>query len=196
MKKPKGKKSVSQLKNENTGEDPVFSTKTWHLAQTEVEDKLSNFELLLWRLFYSFLRWQEDCQSCVSDDDVTAHEIALMHLIRIRERPKSLYEIARVMNRDDMPNLQYSLKKLLKLNIIKKSKKSAQKTIFYEIAERGIRITDKYSAIRRDILKKRLANFKDQDWEQISEVLAEYKSMYDEASRVASLLRTDENILK
>ena len=196
MKKPKVKKNVSQLKNENTGEDPVFSTKTWHLAQTEVEDKLSNFELLLWRLFYSFLRWQEDCQSCVSDDDVTAHEIALMHLIRIRERPKSLYEIARVMNRDDMPNLQYSLKKLLKLNIIKKSKKSAQKTIFYEIAERGIRITDKYSAIRRDILKKRLANFKDQDWEQISEILAEYKSMYDEASRVASLLRTDENILK
>ena len=79
-------------------ETPEFSDKTWHLAREEFEDKLSNFELLLWRLFYSFLKWQEDCQSCVSNDDITAHEIALMHLIRVREQPKNLYELARTMN--------------------------------------------------------------------------------------------------
>ncbi len=39
--------------------------KTWHLAETESEIEVTEFELLLWRVFYAFIRWQEDCQSCM-----------------------------------------------------------------------------------------------------------------------------------
>lgn len=168
----------------------------WHLAKTSTEEKLSDFEFLLWRLFYSFSKWQEDCQSCVSNDDVNADEIAVMHLIKMRDRPKSVYEIARLMNRDDMPNLQYTLKKLLKLNIIKKSKKAEKKAIFYEITDKGTKITEKYGDTRRKILSKLLSNLKEHDWEKLSAVITEHKNMYDEASRLAALLRTNSTLIK
>ncbi len=167
--------------DDTTHNKPVENV--WHLTQTSAEEKLYDLEFLLWRLFYSFSKWQEDCQSCVNNYDVSADEIALMHLVRICDRPKSIYEIARLMNRDDMPNLQYSLKKLLKLNIIKKAKKATKKAVFYEITENGTKITEKYCEIRSQILGKFLINFKDHDWEKISAVVTEYKNMYDEASR-------------
>jgi predicted MarR family transcription regulator len=166
------------------------SDQSWHLAKSDVEAKLSEFEFLLWRLFYSFSKWQEDCQRCVSDDDVAAEDIALMHLIRVRESPKTISEIARLLNRDDMSNLQYSLKKLLRLKIIKKYKHTSKKSIVYEITEKGIKITDKYGEIRRNVLIKMLKSENDQDWENLYEALTAYKNRYDNASRTVALLKT------
>lgn len=171
-----------------------LSNKVWHLAQTEPEARLSELEFLLWRLFYGFRKWHEDCQSCVSNDDINADEIALVHLIRMRDRPKNVYEIARLMNRDDMPNLTYSLRKLLKLNIIKKSKKTSKREIFYEITEKGKKITERYGEVRREIILKLLKNSDDKDWETVYRTLSDYLNTYDESSRIAALSRTD-NIL-
>lgn len=93
--------------------------KTWHLIPNEEQMALTNFEHLLWRLFYSFSRWQEDCQAR-TEIDLTANEVALVHIVRIKDRPKTIYEIARIINRDDIPNIQYSVTKLQKLGLIKK----------------------------------------------------------------------------
>jgi predicted MarR family transcription regulator len=178
---------IQAIKSTDTDIEPT--DQLWHLGETDMEVKLSEFEFLLWRLFYSFTKWHEDCQGCVSNDDISADEIALMHLIRMRDRPKTIYEIARLMNRDDMPNLQYSLRKFLKLNIIKKSKKSAKKAIAYEITEKGIKMTDRYGEVRRDILVKMLKGSKHTEWESIYKTLTEYKNMYDEACRQAALAK-------
>lgn len=166
----------------------------WHLGNTDLEAKLSEFEFLLWRLFYSFIKWHEDCQRCVTNEDgVSADEIALMHLIRMRDRPKTISEIARLMNRDDTSNLHYSLKKLLKLNIIRKSKKSSKKSVFFEITGKGVSITEKYGDIRRNILIKLLKNTEKLEWNILYDFAKEFKNIYDEASRTASLSPINSN---
>jgi predicted MarR family transcription regulator len=163
---------------------------TWHLAKTDVETNLTEFEFLFWRMFYSFVKWQEDCLRCVTDDDIGAEEITLLHVIRMRERPKSISEISRLMNRDDLSNIQYSLKKLLRLKFIQKSKKSTKKSIAYEATEHGVHVTDKYGDVRREILIKMLEGKQD-DWQKLHDLLRDCKNAYDEAARIAALLKVD-----
>ena len=95
-----------------------------------------------------------------------------------------------------MPNLQYSLKKLIKLNIIKKSKKMSKRAIFYEIAEKGIKITDRYGDIRREILFKLLKNHDEKDLDTVYRILSDYMNTYNEASRAAALSRTNNTLIK
>jgi predicted MarR family transcription regulator len=160
---------------------------TWHLAKTDVEANLTEFEFLFWRMYYSFVRWQEDCQCCVSDDDISADEIALVHLIRMHDRGKTISEISRLLNRDDFSNIQYSLKKLLKLKLIQKSNKTTKKSISYEITEYGKKITNQYGNVRRKILLKMFDNTQKEDWHKLHELLTNCKNTYDEAARVAAL---------
>jgi predicted MarR family transcription regulator len=181
--------------NQGIKDEANVSSTNWHLATDDLEAKLSEFEFLLWRLFYSFNKWHEDCQSCVSNDAVSADEIALMHLIRMRDRPKTISEIARLMNRDDLQNIQYSLRKLTSMGIIQKSKKQSKKIVYFEITEKGSKITEKYGRVRRDFIIKLLNNTQLLDWQPIFDTLTKFKNTYDEASRLATLSRTNNNLM-
>ena len=46
------------------------------------------------------------------DEDIKFAEHMILHIIRMHNRPKNSITIARMMNRDDLANLQYSLRKL------------------------------------------------------------------------------------
>ena len=107
---------------------------TWHLAKTEEETKLTNFEFHLWRVFYGFMRWQEGCEKVANQTDPTGSELSILHIIRMKGRPKTLHELMRLLNRDDNFNITYSLKTLIKNGFIRKiaSDKNNKKTFSYE----------------------------------------------------------------
>ena len=94
--------------------------KSWHLADTKDEVSVTEFEFQLWRAFNSFIQWQEDCQRYICGDDLGVHDIALLHIIRMNDRPKTIYEIGRLLGRDDPNNIQYSIGKLLKKGFVEK----------------------------------------------------------------------------
>ena len=94
--------------------------KTWHLAKTEEETRLTDFEFHLWRVFYGFMRWQEGCEKVANQTDLTGSELSILHIIRMKDRPKTLNELMRLLNRDDNFNINYSLKKLIKNGLIQK----------------------------------------------------------------------------
>lgn len=168
--------------------------KKWHLAETENEIKVTEFELLLWRVFYGFLRWQEDCESCVSESDITGNDLAILHIIRMRNRHKTLYEIGRLLNREDHYNIQYSLRKLEKLGLIKKAKLSGnKKTVTFEITEKGLKDTDAYTIARRSILLEMLKKEKGLKLEETTETLSKIKAIYDEAGRMAASYKSAGN---
>lgn len=158
----------------------------WHLTETEVEQDLTEIEFLLWRLSYSMERWHEDCQRFVGTGDFNASEVAMMHCIRMHDNPKSISDISRLMNRDDTSNIQYSLRKLIKQGIIKKS--NTGKTAFYTMTEKGITATDRYTEIRRKII---INLFKEKLPKEKSEVLCKFliegKHIFDEASRLINV---------
>jgi len=171
--------------------------KTWHLADDSEAVAVTEFEFQLWRVFYSFLKWQEDCQLYIGNDPLTGYELALLHIVRMKERPKTIYEISRLLNRDDPNNVQYSLGKLIKLGLIEKVKlESTKKALSYQVTAKGIKNTDAYQDARQDILLKL---FKDTgidslQLETVARSLNSARSLYDEASRLAASYRNEDLI--
>ncbi len=159
--------------------------KTWHLANTEEETKLTDFEFHLWRVFYGFMRWQEGCEKVANQTDLTGSELSILHIIRMKDRPKTLNELMRLLNRDDNFNITYSLKKLIKNGLIKKiaSDKNNKKTFSYEITKQGIKNTDAYTALRKNVLIELFAKKRELNLDKLSSTLSELIALYEEADR-------------
>ncbi len=70
--------------------------------------------------------------------DLSGAEASILHIIHLNGTPKGLAEIARLLHRDDLVNLQYGLKKLLSHGFIAKADdKAAKKSMMYRTS--GIR---------------------------------------------------------
>lgn len=165
----------------------VIFDKTWHLAANEFEVKVTEFELQLWRVFFGFLRWQEECETSVNGIDLTGHELAVLHVVRMKDRPKTIYDIGRLLNRDDAFNIHYSIRKLLKMGLIEKTTfKSGKRTIAYQITLAGIKDTDAYTEARRHVLIEMLKQEHDLNLDEIAKTLAKVKAVYDEADRAVA----------
>lgn len=147
---------------------------------------VTEFELQLWRVFSGFLRWQEECERNANATPLSGNELAILHIIRMKNRPKSLTDIERLLNRNDTHNIRYSTSKLLKLGLIKKTLSTySGKNYYFQITEAGIQDTDNYSKIRKMIL---INMFKELnlDLEEITKSLTKVKAIYDEADRAVA----------
>jgi predicted MarR family transcription regulator len=159
--------------------------KTWHLAKNAEETKLTDFEFQLWRVFYGFTRWQEGCERVANQTDLTGSELSLLHIIRMKNRPKTISELTRLLNRSGSAfNINYSIQKLIKHGLIRKLLDENNKKAFsYEITEEGIKNTDAYTALRQNILIELLKKKKELNLEQFTDTLSELIALYEEADR-------------
>jgi len=168
--------------------------KTTHLATTDLEVTFIEFEILLWRVYAAFARWQTNATNFVSQYDLVAYDIAILHIIRMKARPKTALDIAKLLNRDDLPNILYSIRKLLKYGLIKKAKnstnsrKSVKKQLMFEISETGIKETDEFLKIKKEILIEKVNELaKDGfDFKPTIRALTIMTGIYDEADRLAT----------
>jgi len=158
----------------------------WHLAKTEQEYKVTDFELQLWRVFFGFLRWQQECERNVNHTNLTGQDLSVLHIIRMKERPKSIPDIARLLNRDDIFNIQYSVRKLIKMGLIKKIKLPNNKAISYCATPAGIQNTDNMAKARNELLVKLFNDAENIDLENITQSLVKLKYIYDEAEHEAA----------
>ena len=100
---------------------------TWHLAADEPEVAATEFEFALMR---------------------SGPDNALLHVIRMNDRAKTIKEIARLMNRDDIPNIQYSIRKMVSDGLVSKHG-SSRTGVTYAATDRGCEITDRNAEVRR-----------------------------------------------
>jgi len=162
----------------------------WHLAQSDVEIDTTELEFALMRAFEGFGRWQSECLASVSDIAAPGPENALLHIIRMNERPKTIKELARLTNRDDIPNIQYSLRKLLAAGLVVRMG-SGRAGVTYQVTEQGRRITDDYGAVRRRLLIAAIDNLPGFAGRlaEATRTLNLLSGIYAEASRVAATHR-------
>ena len=66
---------------------------SWHLARTETERRLSEFEFRLERLAQSYYRWKAACLAAVCDVPLTSDDVAVLNVVRMGDEPKRLSEI-------------------------------------------------------------------------------------------------------
>lgn len=163
--------------------------KEWHLATNDREIKFTEFEFAIIRAAAAFDRWQKDCLACCLEGGLSAMENAILHIIRMHDRPKSISDIARLMNRDDISNLQYSLRKLNSAQLIKRSdKRDSKRSATYTITTKGRQISDQFAEFRRDLLLTLTDSIKDFDTDVViaSKILNIIAGLYDHASSIAS----------
>lgn len=162
----------------------------WHLAEGPVEVDTTELEFALMRTFEGFGRWQSECLASVCDLAATGPENALLHVIRMNDRPKTIKDLARLMNRDDVPNIQYSLRKLIGAGLILR-KGAGRSGVTYEVTEDGRRVTEDYGALRRRLLIQAVATvpgFSDR-LAEATRTLNLLSGIYEEVARVAATHR-------
>jgi predicted MarR family transcription regulator len=162
----------------------------WHLAQSTVEVDTTELEFALMRAFEGFGRWQSECLANVCELAATGPENALLHIIRMNDRPKSIKDLARLTNRDDVPNIQYSLRKLIGAGLVTRMG-SGRSGVTYQVTDDGRRVTDDYGRVRRRLLIAAIDGVPGfaQRLAEASRTLNLLSGIYEEVARVAATNR-------
>jgi len=176
----------------STDEGGLTLDRRWHLAETPHEIAVSELEYAIIRCGEAFARWQAECLAAVSGIQMGGNDNAMLHVIRMKERAKGVKEIARLMNRDDIPNIQYSLRKLLKAGLIEKSTHSSHRQgVTYHVTARGHEITERYAGLRRSLLLDftRTVNEFVPQLTDAARTLDLMSGIYEQAARIAATHR-------
>ncbi|MGJ4950898.1 helix-turn-helix domain-containing protein [Bradyrhizobium sp. HKCCYLS20291] len=150
--KAKSAKSRTALQPENvagTEDDGRLDGKgSWHLARSDAERRLSDFEFALERLAQSYYRWKASCLAAVCEVPLTGDDVAVLNVVRMGDEPKRLTEVGQLLNRVDVPNLQYATRKLVRAGLIETEGRSSRKETRYRATARGLEVTEDYAALR------------------------------------------------
>lgn len=166
--------------------------KRWHLAKDDHEIAVSELEYSLIRTAEAFRRWQSECLAAVTGMDMSGADNEILHIIRMKDRPKGVKEIARFMNRDDLPNIQYSIRKLQKAGLIRKtSDKNRRKGVTYAVTPDGTRVSDAFAEIRSKLLMGFTRNVPDmeKELEHAARTMDLMAGIYEQAARTAATHR-------
>ena len=162
--------------------------RAWHLARSSHEAISTEYEWSVLRYQQAFERWITQLADISGLAELSYTEIVIMHVIRMQNRPKTAASIARQLNRDDIPNIQYCLRKLVKMGLCRKIQESGIKTSGYEVTEKGNTLTDNYAELRREILTNQTKSIDrvDEKLREATQLISLLTGLYDEASRISA----------
>ncbi|MPQ66573.1 MULTISPECIES: winged helix DNA-binding protein [Pseudomonas] len=165
--------------------------KTWHLATTDGEVSWTEFELQLWRAFNAFKRWQLECEKMANDNKMSVDELAVLHVIRMNDRPKTIAEVGQLLNRSDYFNINYSVTRLSERGLVKKYQPFKNRPVQLSVTEEGRRNTEKYTEARKNILFGEFSReISGINLKEVVLGLRQIKGVYEEAHRAASTYRS------
>lgn len=176
---------VAKEKRDNI--DPAYYRR-WHLAKSPEELKITEFEYGVIRFHEAFARCAQSMLSISAGLELGFPEQTILHVIRMQNRPKGAATIARLVNRDDIPNIQYSLRKLEAMKLIRKIREKGVKSYNYTVTSLGEHVTNEYSKVRTQLLTKHLAAIADIE-ERIGdagELLSLLTGIYEEVARISA----------
>lgn len=157
-----------------------------HLAPSPHEEAVTDFEQSLIcaaEAFYRFiglLLGPEGRKHNLAGPD----NVILQQLVASAE-PRSVTDLARFANRDDIANIQYSLRKLIQAGLVEKAPGSTNRDTRYQVTPRGRELTDHFLKMRRELLMKPSAEIRDFDAQlrAAAQVMGLVTSFYDHGTR-------------
>lgn len=159
-----------------------------HLADEQNGWQLSELEYAMTMTYNAFSRWMVHCMAAVGNKDLNPLDILILHNVSHRTKEKRLSDIAFMLNIDDTHTVNYSVKKLVKADLVEGQKTG--KEIFYRTTDAGRAICEEYRKVRRSCLL-RSAEATGMDFDEIRKlalVLRSVSGHYDQASRAAASL--------
>lgn len=164
---------------------PIVSSE--HLTSPD-SWQLSEFEYGMIIAHNAFSRWMVRCMNAAGHLDFSPLDVLVLHNVNHRQREKRLVDICFVLHVEDQHTVNYSLKKLVKADLVDREKRG--KEIFYFATEKGKEACRQYREVREKCLTSSYRAM-DQESSEMSESAALLRLMsgiYDQASRAASSL--------
>ncbi len=165
------------------GKVPIVSSA--HLAAGRSAE-LSEFEFGLIIASNAFNRWAVRCMSAAGMKDMTITDVLVLHHINHRAREKKLADIAFILNIEDTHIVNYSLKKLHSLGLVKTERRG--KEVLYSTNEAGQALCKRYYEIREQVLVSGLTGDGTESFElsELARFLRILSGLYDQAARSAT----------
>jgi len=160
-----------------------------HLSRTPHEFAVTQFEQGLlcaaaafYRFYGALLGREGHIRNLSGQDNV------ILQQIMAASRPLAVADIARFANRDDIANIQYSLKKLLRAGLIEKASKTSARETSYTVTALAREWTKEFTALRRRLFTDPSANILDFDnqLDKAGQLLNTIAGFYDHGTRIMS----------
>ena len=157
-----------------------------HLAVSAMPE-LSEFEFGLIVVSNAFNRWVARCMSAAGLPGLAPMDVLVLHHVHHRARDKRLADIAFTLNVEDLHVVNYSLKKLLAVDVVETTRSG--KEVLYRTSETGRVFIERYREIRERCLVTGLSRkHGDADTvEETARVLRWLSGLYDQAARAATV---------
>jgi len=163
-----------------------------HLV-SERAAELSEFEYGLHIAGNAFNRWIVRCMAAAGYPDLGPLDVMVVHTVNHRARDKKLADICFVLNIEDTHTVNYALKKLGRLGLVRGDKRG--KEIFYATTEAGQAACARYREVREACLIAAFTAFRGDHGEALNaeiggaaDLLRALSGLYDQAARAATSL--------
>jgi len=175
----------SEVKFASQSVGPVVSAA--HLASGAMP-ALSELEYAMTVTTHAAQRWMVLGTAASGLSGLSAMDVQVLHSVFHRERAKSLSQLCLVLNIEDTHLVNYSIKKLEGLGLLKTGKRGKEKTA--EITDAGAKACKRYHEIREALLIDAVHSL-GLDIQEISKAAALLRVLsgqYDQAARSAASL--------
>jgi predicted MarR family transcription regulator len=157
------------------------------LGRTERERAFLEFEQALICASEAFYRFAGTVFGPAgAKQKLTGQECVILQQLMFTPRPRSVSELRRFSNRDDISNIQYSLRKLTTAGLIEKVPGSTNRDTRYRPTQAGRDLTEFLVSSRRELLIAPSADVPsiEAQLKSASNALSLLTGMYDHTSRV------------
>ena len=157
----------------------------WELGHSDREKAFTEFEWTIMRFYNAFERCILQLANMSGEQNLNAQEVILLHVVSMQKTPQTSSSLARQLNRDDIANIQYTLRKLASENLIEKQKVERGKIYTYKLTDLGLKLVKEYAAVRGMLLpdKAREIESVDQKLDESRRFIGLLTGIYDEVAR-------------
>lgn len=146
-------------------------------------------ELALTVLWNSVRRWMSQRSKASDVNGLSDLDVFILHLLVYRNRPLRVTDLAFALSIDDLHQVTYSLKKLVRLEMVTSEKAGNEN--FYKAGERGQRHYEQFIADRLRYLEPSMGLFLhgEHNLEVMTNFLRTLSGVYEQAARAAASSR-------
>lgn len=155
-----------------------------HLAASSRAASLTRLELALLRCYEAHCGSALEIHKNIGGPPLGWLDLALLHSIRLHGGTPTLTDMLVFLHRHDLASLQYSLRKLEAVGLVKKVRGPSRRERAYAITDAGVRLTDRHSQMRNEITVALAGDIVDVDRNLhiAASVLERLIGMYDQAT--------------
>lgn len=136
------------------------TSKSPYMSSSEQAAALTRLELGIIRITEGFSRWVEELNKFASKESLNYQDVAVLHAIRMRGGARNLSEILIFLNRHDVSTIHYCLRKLEKVELVKKVSGASKREASYALTEKGQEVTAEYARLREVYLLSRIGDMR------------------------------------